>query len=405
MRILVVTHGGGSPYHGPNMRWYYLGRALQEKDAHVGIVSSSFFHKYFNQPFVPSLTKKEVIDGVSYHWIKTNKYSGRFFQVLNQIFFSVMAFFLLPGIVRAGNYDVVVASSPHPLIVYAAKRCSKVVNIPWIYEVRDLWPLVIQQLSGASDKNPYIRLLSFTERYAVRNADSVVSVKPGDGEYFHEQYGLPASRFYYVPNGFFPSPGSQNSEHKPQDDFVVGYVGALSTYYCIDDLIEAAKELSGERGIRFRVVGGGEDYGRLKELVSYYGLSNVSFSGKVTRAQVSKELSMFDVCYVGLKNVDANLYGISCNKIFEYMYASKPIISNYRSNYDPVKMASCGVSVFPGSSSEIAEAVRNMRENPSIAAEMGKKGREYFDANHDFRLISDVYMKVIQDVLSGPSND
>ncbi|MCU5783490.1 glycosyl transferase, group 1 [Alcanivorax balearicus MACL04] len=185
---------------------------------------------------------------------------------------------------------------------------------------------------------------------------------------------------------------------------MIGYVGALSSYYCIDNLIGAARVLKDHQDVHFRIVGGGEDLGKLKNLAFQYGLENISFTGKVSKDKVVEELERFDACYVGLKEVKANLYGISCNKIFEYMYAAKPIVASYITNYDPVQMAGCGVTIRSGTPEQLGEAILNLKENPELARDMGKKGREFFDQNHDFKLIAGRYNELLSSLISRRNN-
>ena len=85
-RILVITHAGGSPFHGPNMRWYYLGLALKPLGVDVEIVSSSSFQKYISPPRVETALETCKVGPLTYHWIRTRPYRVRgVAQVINQI--------------------------------------------------------------------------------------------------------------------------------------------------------------------------------------------------------------------------------------------------------------------------------------------------------------------------------
>lgn len=405
LSVVVFNHGGGSSQHGPNMRWYYLARALKSRDVRVKIIASSYFHKWFSFPVVRGLFGKGDVNGVDYVWLRSNKYKSRILQIVNQLIYSVSSFFLSSLVVKDA-VDVVVASSPHPFMVFAAKRLAKKKKAAFVYEVRDLWPLVIQELSGASSNHPYIRLVAAAEKYAIKHCDVVVSVKPGDGEYFYEKYGFDKSRFHCMPNGFLPEEiSSADMVSSDSSIFTVGYVGALSAYYQLDSLVESARILKENKDIHFRIVGGGEDEARLKMLVDSYDLDNVTFVGKVHKDRVVKELQGFNACYVGLKKVEANLYGISCNKIFEYMYAAKPIIASYVTNYDPVAMAECGVTISSGSAEDISQAILKLKTDPAMAARLGKNGFRYFSEHHDFSKIAERYSAIFHDLNFGDKDD
>lgn len=403
MRIVVITHGGGSLYHGPNMRWYFMGKALIKLGYDVTIVSSSYFHKYTSLPAVEGAVTKEIIDDITYLWVRTAVYKNKFTQVLNQVDFSLKAYFLVGKGQDELNADVVIASSPHPMVIYAANRLANIRHVPLIYEVRDLWPLIVMELGGFGRRHPYVLLLKMAEKFAIKNASYVASVKPGDIEYFQDEYDFPASRYLYVPNGFFvqnddsekgpPDEGALSAAQTDRDSayFVIGYVGAISTYYGLRELIEAAEKLSEYTDIRFRIVGGGEHFESLKRYAESLGLENIAFTGKVGKETVSREVEGFDVCYVGLKDVSPNLYGISCNKIFEYMYAAKPIVASYRSNYDVVEEAQCGITVPPNSPDLLAEAFLSLYESQDKCAAMGESGKKYFLKNHEFSNVARIY--------------
>lgn len=397
MNVVIFTHAAGSPDHGPNLRWYYLGRRLTELGCNVTIVGSSFFHKYVVQPKIEGLWSLRNIDEINYVFVRNIAYRGVVGRLMNQIIFPLMA--LVWSWKRGSRIkpDIVVASSPPPFCVFPAKYFAERNDASLVYEVRDLWPMVVQQLSGASDWHPYIRVLRRTERYAIRNSDSVVSVKPGDFDYFKTEYGLLSEQFNYFANGFLPNNLIENysSESKANDDrkIVVGYVGAMSAYYGLNELLDTASQLLYNKDIKFVLVGAGEDFDALQKKKADLGLESVEFVGKVPKKDVSKYLASFDICYVGLKDVRANQHGVSCNKIFEYMHAGKPIVASYRTMFDPVQDGKCGITVSPGSPEEILQAILELSNSAEKREEMGRNGKKYFDENHDFSVIGEKYFE------------
>lgn len=395
MDIVVISHAGGSPYHGPNMRWFFLAKALKCYGVNVSIVSSGYFHKYFKAPTLRSSSETEVLEDVQFYWLKNFRYHGRVKQILNQFWFTIKARLLLKKILKDKEIDIVIASSPHPLVIFPAKRLAELKKAPLVYEVRDLWPLVIKELSGSSNCNPYIWLTKQAERYAIRNADSITSVKPGDIEYFRTEYPKKDLDFTYIPNGFFVEQSSAviKTKHvKKQANFTIGYVGAVSSYYGLDALIEAVAYLKEHIEVVVVVVGGGEDLERLKNKATKLNCRNINFVGQVPRSEVASYIQSFDVCYVGLKDVKANRFGISCNKIFEYMHEAKPILASYNTEFDPVQMAGCGVTVNAESSSSVLEGIRKLFNcTEAEREEMGLRGKEYFLKNHDFSQVAKIY--------------
>jgi glycosyltransferase involved in cell wall biosynthesis len=399
-RVMLLTHAGGSPHHGPNMRWYYLGQALKEHGIQVDIVSSSSFHKYINPPTISRGLETQEIDGLNYHWIKTAPYKGRgLHQVRNQVEF-VARTWRYAGQLSQHQPDIVVASSPHPFVVYPAVSIARRSKARFFYEVRDLWPAILLELGSFSKRHPYILANKAAEAYAVKRAEKVLSVKPGDFEYFAQEYSLTEDRFAYIPNGFLPddrqsvAPDSIQSLRR-RYDIVVGYAGAVSSYYSLEDMVELADQFRNRSDVGFIVVGGGNREKAIRELAEAKGLENFHMLGKIPKHEVPATLQLFDICYVGLEDLDIHKYGISCNKIYEYMHASKPILGSYVAGHDPVKAADCGISVRPGNPQELGAALLEMTENKTRRAELGEKGKRFFDQTHHFgRVAGELVQKV-----------
>jgi glycosyltransferase involved in cell wall biosynthesis len=262
--------------------------------------------------------------------------------------------------------------------------------------------MVVEELGGVSSNHPYIRVLKWTERYAVENADLVVSVKPGDFDYFQDEYQLGKTKFGYLPNGFLPEESCNDVECSEDEventPIVVGYVGAMSAYYGLNELLESAEQLKDDPGIKFVLVGAGEDFAALVKAKVERNLENVEFLGRVPKNEVPGYLRSFDICYVGLKDVKANQHGISCNKIFEYMHAGKPVVASYRTMFDPVQDGQCGITVKPGSSNEIVDAILELKEFSEKRKVMGQNGRVYFNANHHFSVIGEKYLERLREL-------
>lgn len=392
-RILVVTHAGGSPVHGPNTRWYYLGQALKAHGVDVEIVSSGFFHKYIHQPVVASRYQTDDIDGLTYHWIRTRSYRTRgLSQVVNQLEFTALCRVRARALARR-RPDLVVASSPHPLVNFPAAAIARRSRSRFWIEVRDLWPQVLREIGGYPAWHPYMALLGQAERFGVRRAERIVSVKPGDVEYFQERYGIEASRFAYVPNGFLPSDGAGSMPEavralRERYRFVVGYAGALSAYYGLEDLLALAQRLKAVEGLGFLVVGKGDLGEQLHARAVAAGLDHVHFLGPVPKQDVPSVLDAFDVCYVGLRDLPVHRYGISCNKLYEYMHAGKPILGSYTAGYDPVAAADCGFTARPGDYDSLAHALRTLISDEDLRVRLGHNARHYFDTHHDFRVVA-----------------
>jgi len=394
-KILVITHAGGSPYHGPNMRWYNLGLALKNNDVAVSIVSSSYFHKYYSPPKVVSHLKHETIDGISYSWIKTRKYKvGSLSQILNQFEFIFKCYKYRNEIIKFSP-DVVIASSPHPFVFLPAYSISKKLKIPIIYEVRDLWPELLVQLRKKLKYHPYILLLRVMERYAVKKANMLFSVKEGDYQYFEEFYNIKTHNFNFIANGLFKDGVSYEpiqpdfKKYRDKYGFLIVYTGAISAYYDIGKILLLADGLKDYKDIGIVLIGSGNKISVLENAIVNKKNINLHVLPSRKKAEIYSIIKSSDACYVSLAELDINQYGISCNKIYDYMYSSKPIVGHYKpSRYDPILLSGCGVVASLGEEDSLIAEILNWSKNASLSKEKGRLGKIYFDENYEFSVVA-----------------
>lgn len=393
-RLLAVVHAGGSPHHGPNTRWYYLGQALQRRGIEVEVVSSSSFHKYFSPPSVSTPLQQERIDGLTYHWIRTRHYRGRGLgQLANQWDF-------VRGCLRTAKAlanrrpDLVVAVSPHPFTAIAADRIARLADVPLVFEIHDLWPQVLVELGRISAWHPYALALSAAERRAVGRADRVVSLKPGDVEYLVERYCFERSRFTHSPNGVLPVAGHVGD---PPDSFLnlrkrypilVGYVGAISSYYRLERLADLAASFVQRSDIGFVVVGKGDRRDHLAARTHELGLKHLHLVDAVPPATVPAILDRLDIGYVSLADLPLHRFGVSCTKIAEYMRAGLPILGAYRAGYDPVADSGCGLTFPPDDLEGLAGGLRRLASDPNLRSTMATRSKNCFEEVYDIDVVA-----------------
>ena len=388
------------------MRSYSIGRGLERQGIRVVIISASYFHKYLHPPNVHQDVTVQEIDGITYCWIRVPKYEKRRLgQVFNQLAFT----FRLSVRIRqlpVRDPSFVIASSPHPFVSLPAWWAAKYFGVPFVFEIRDLWPLAIQELGKFPAWHPYIMLLAKAERFSCLRADHIVSVKPGDINYLGKKYGIPDERFSYIPNGVSDAEkGGSEAFPKEWEDifsgrFVVGYAGGLSKYYALEHLVAAAKIVQGfSDEIRFVLAGKGESRDLLEMLIGNHGIRNVTFLGPIDKGLVHGFLSRCHVCFLGLAAIEANRYGISCNKLYDYMQAAKPVLcsSNVPDYLNPVVQASCGLGVEAESAEAIAEGITRLFNISQVERDvMGSRGLAWVRKNHDMKQIADRYLGCLE---------
>lgn len=400
MNILLINHYAGSRRHGMEYRPYYLSREWQRLGHRVRIVAASNSHVRSVAPRISGGMQREDIDGIEYFWIRTPPYHGNGARrVINMLAFVAGLYRHARVLTADARPDAVIASSTYPLDVFPARRIARRTGARLIFELHDLWPLSPMELGGMSRWHPFIAMMQVGENFACRNADALVSMLPKAEEHLRA-HGLGPGRFHYVPNGIdvsewtaAPDPlpdaiRARLDQLKRDGRFLVGYAGAHGLANALDYLIDAAK-LTQDDPVTYVLVGQGPEKAGLQAKAVGLGLSNVEFLPPVTKSQIPTLIGEMHAMFIGWRRKAIYRFGISPNKLMDYMMAGKPVIHSIEAGNDLVAESGCGVSVPPESPSAIADAVRRVA---AMSAEqrqsMGAHGRDFVLAHHDYRVLA-----------------
>jgi glycosyltransferase involved in cell wall biosynthesis len=403
MNIWIVNHYALPPSRAGGTRHYTFARKLQKRGHTVTILASSFNHWTKEELLKNRETHRlEITEGVPFLWIRTPHYKGNSpARVWNMLVFSYKAW-RMGKRARLEKPDVIVGSSPHPFAALVGERLANYFGVPFVLEVRDLWPQTLIDLGRIPPYHPFVILLDKIERYLYRNASAIVTPLPGAGEYMATK-GADPSRVVWIPNGIdlelVPTP----SPPQPKEPFTVIYAGAHGLANGLELALESAhlleKEGWGNR-VRFRFIGDGPEKPNLIRRAQELGLGNVSFEDPVPKSEIYTLLSQADAFLIILRDSALYRWGISLNKLFDYLASARPIIFCGDSPYNPVADANAGISVPPGDPKALAEAVKQLALlPPEDRWAMGLRGREYVERHHSFGSLADKLEKVLRDVI------
>ncbi len=392
--IWIINEYAGSPYHGMEFRHYYIGKELNKRGHSVSVITSSYSHLFKNLP----KKSKENIDGVDYYWLRTLNYgnSHNKKRVLKWFIFMLKCFFL-PFFVK-NKPDAIIVSPMAPFPILPAWVLSKIYKAKLIYEVKDIWPLSLVELGGFSLKHPFIRLMSWFEKFALKNADEIVSNLQNYGEHIKE---LGINRdFTWVSNGVELEELSDieplSDEIKgliPKDKFIVGYTGTVGVANALDSFL-ASYEIINNKDIYFVIVGNGQEKENLK--TKYRNIENILFIDAISKRQVQSMLSLFDICFLGWNIKEIYKYGTSANKIFDYMYSSKPILNAFSGGGDLVQLLNCGKTVDANNSKKIAKAINEFYTMDKEQLEaLGNNGKKYVLEHFTYEKLTDKLINIL----------
>ncbi|HCW53993.1 MAG TPA: glycosyltransferase WbuB [Clostridium sp.] len=406
MNILLINHYAGSDYHGMEFRPYYMAREWKEMGHNVTILGADFSHLRKNNPVIERDFQEEMVDGIRYVWVKTPKYQGNGVGRIKNI--STFMWKLRTNYkMVADKYkpDAVIASSTYPLDIYPAHRIAKRCDAKLCFEIHDLWPLSPMEIGGFSKNNPAIVILQRAEDFAFKNSDVIVSILPDADKHIKER-GFSTDKFVYVPNGIIVNDEKKNppkektierlEQLKKEGYFLVGYTGNHSPANVLDTLIDAGKETT-DKKIKYVLVGKGNVKNELIEYAKANNVNNVEFLDPVLKDNMDNVLQLLDICFISLKKQNLFNYGVSPNKLFDYMMAARPVIYAVEASNDPVKDCGCGVSVPAENPKAVVEAVMKIKKlSDEEKVEMGKRGREYVLENHMYHPLAERFLNAIK---------
>ena len=388
-------------------RPYYLAREWIKTGHRVRIVGASYSHLRIENPVLDAGRKKETIDGIDYFWLKTPAYSGNgAMRIVNMLSFIVGLYRHRREILRDYMPDVVIASSTYPLDIFPARTMARQCSAILVYEVHDLWPLSPMELGGYSTWNPYIMAIQAAEDYAYRYCDKVVSLLPCAEPHMRSR-GLAEGKFHHIPNGIDASeclsdcgempPGHQMAiaAAKVGGRKLVCYAGSHGLANALDAYLDAAKWVS-KAGLVFLLVGNGPEKARLEARIAAEGIVNAISLPAVRKDAMPALLAEMDILYIGLQRQSLFRFGISPNKIMDYMMAGKPVIQAIEAGNDPTTEAGCGISVPAEDARAIAEAAVKLAEmSDKERRRIGAQGREYVARLHDYRVVAKRFIEVL----------
>lgn len=382
--IWIINQYSSTPETGVGGRHYYFAKSLAKLGYEVYLVGAAFTHLLREPPILEDNFKiQKVEDGFNFVWVKMPTYAEAHSKKRIANWFSfAWKITKLKGLLPKPN--VILYSSPSLVGYMGAEKLARDLSVPLAFEVRDIWPLTLCELGGYSESHPFIRLLQWIEDRAYKNSDYVLSNLKNSYEHMQHR-GMDPKKFAWVPNGFLKeevegaTPLEQLTlDQLPKDKFIIGYAGTLGIANALDSFVKAASQLQNYPDIAFVLVGQGKLKSALQQQVADLNLNNVYFVDPIPKKQVQSLLQCFDVCYIGLTKDPLFRFGVSPNKLFDYLYAGKPILYAIDSGcYTPVADAKAGIQVEPENDQQIVNAVLELYNmSPEQRRIMGENGHQ-----------------------------
>ncbi len=329
MKILFLTDNFPPEVNAPATRTYEHCKEWVKLGAEVTVITCfpNFPQGKVYEGYKNKWKQVEWIDGIKvirvWSYMVANK--GFLKRTLDYISYAVNAFIAGLSI----ETDLIIATSPQFFTAIAGRKLAFWKKVPWLMEVRDLWPESIKNVDAIND-NIVIKYLEWEELKCYKKAKGIVTVTDKFKEVITAK-GIPKDKIHVVKNGanfdLFRAKGKDQALLKKlgiENKFIIGYIGTHGMAHKLDFILNVASNIK-DNDIHFIFIGDGAEKEDLIKLSKNLKLQNVTFLDPVKKKEVVDYLSIIDIALIPLKKSEL-FKTVIPSKIFESAAMQKPIL-------------------------------------------------------------------------------
>lgn len=392
--VWILNHYAGMPFgsSGGGTRHFSLARHLPAVGWKASIITASTEHPSGSQRLQEGGSATfQTVDSTSFLSVPVRSYGGNGVDRVLNMFDYTRGALSSKSLRLLERPDAIIGSSVHPLAAWAGRRLARRYNVPFLFEVRDLWPETLIDMGRISRNHPAAIAMRALETSLYRSAARVIVLLPRAGDYI-EPLGIEPKKIVWIPNGVDVENFPAYPTAPTPNQFTLMYFGAHGGANGLDNLLQAMALLKGRpeaSSIRLRLIGDGPLKRHLVDMAKRLGLSNVGFEPPVSKAAIPKLAADADALIFNLIDAPVFRFGISSNKLFDYLAAARPVIFCCNSSNNPIDEAGAGLTVAPENPQVLAEAILKMSGlSEGERAAMGAAGRRHLEANYDMKALA-----------------
>ncbi len=412
LRILYLSQYFPPEMGAPSARVYELSRRWVKNGDQVTVLTGFPHHpigvippEYQGYRFL-----EENKDGIrvvrTYIFAAPNK--GFFKRILSYV--SFMCSSIIQGTKKVGKQDVIIATSPQFFVGVAGFIISRLKGIPFIFEVRDLWPESIVQL-GQLKNRFLIRFLEWIEMLLYKKAIHIVGVADSTVKILTER-GVPSEKITIIKNGvdlqLFHGQSDPNALKKKygfEGRFVVSYIGTHGLSHALDKVLDTAELLKENEEILFLLIGEGAEKEHLIQKAKAMNLTNVHFLNQIDKQQLPDYYGLSDVVLVTLRDLPL-FRSVIPSKIFEIMAMARPIIISVDGEArEIVEQAKAGIFSKPEDVQMLKEKILQLKNDEHLRERLGKNGRQYVKKYFDRDKLAAKYQQLLHQLIKQEANN
>jgi len=412
--LWIINEHLTTPALGKNghSRHYILAQKFLKQNYNISLITGSFsinphVNVKQNKPF-----KKIQELGITTFLIKAFKYqkSHSKIRVLNWFIFSLLLVFI--PLTKIKKPDIIIVSSTPMLPMVSVQflrlfypRCKV------IFETRDLWPLTPLSIGGYSEKSFLIKVMAKIEAFSYNKADYVVSVLKNSYKRGNEVTKGIENKFKWISNGVDVAKDAYQQKEKTwyfekkivkENSVIIGYAGTLGKANAMEFIIEAFNKNFKNTRYYLVILGDGGEKSDLIKLAE--GNPNIFFEDSVSREYVNDFYQKCDFLYLSWRDRELYKYGIAANKIFEYMFAAKPILMSANIPDTVIELSKCGILTKAENPRDIKDCiVRCAGFSDQERDIMGKRGKKFLLDNFTYDRLASDYLNTFEKLITSKS--
>jgi len=408
LNVLILTHNFLPEFTGAATMQFELARFLVQSGHSVTVITTTPDHHMVDKRHSRN-RQSEMIDGIQVIRINPPRLAKS--TLINREINSIMADFLL--VIKGLSIkpvDILFMLTPPitlPIFAAAIKKIRKSILVMYM---QDVFPEFLISMGVMTRSNVLFRVAKSMEKIAYRSADCIGVHSPKNKAYV-QSCGIHQEKIQVIPlwvdADFLSNPGNAKefADIEGLDSkFVIMYAGTVGYAMGARTIPQAAKRLEHHKDIRFVVVGEGSRYEEMQAEMQRLEVANILLIPPRPREELPHLLGSSDILLVLLRqelsdNPNGYFRAVIPHKLLTNMAVGKPVLLSAEPQSDAaalVRLSNCGVTVNPEDPEAIAQAILELKQDPSIMRVQGENGRKFaaenFNSTHLVRHMEEFFV-------------
>jgi len=305
--------------------------------------------------------------------------------------------------------DVIIATSPQLLVGLSGWWLSFSRQVPFVFEVRDLWPESLVAVGAGSEDSLLHHALSEIAGFLYKRSNCIAVVTPAFKSHLIYHWRVPEDKIAVVENGvethlFAPQPLASDQAVRQQigaeGKFLASYIGTMGNAHGLETLLDSAAQLKQQNpDVMYLLVGEGAEKERIRAQAESRSLTNVRFLDQQPRTRIPAFISASDACLVLLKKTDV-FKTVIPTKMLEFMSCARPVILGVEGQAREIVEASgAGLVIEPENAGALTHAITQLAADRELRTTLGQKGREHILRNFSRVRTAEKYIQILQRVI------